>query len=333
MKVLIVRFSSIGDIVLTTPVVRCIKQQLPGVELHYLTKPGFKQILAPNPYIDKIYTLQDSLSVTAKVLRAEKYDFIVDLHNNQRTLALKALLRRPGRSFYKMNLEKWLMVQFKVNKLSPLHIVDRYLAAAKPLGITNDGQGLDHFILEKDVVDISVLPETHRKGYIALVIGAKHNTKKLPEHKLITLCQQLHYPIVLLGGPEDKAQGEAIAKAGTHVYNACGGFSLAGSASLVQQADLVISHDTGLMHIAAAMKKPILSVWGNTIPEFGMYPYYGEVEVTGSKMFEVKDLSCRPCSKIGYMQCPKKHFKCMEQQNIDAIVQQAMQLLTPPLLS
>lgn len=330
MKVLIVRFSSIGDIVLTTPVVRCIKQQVPGVELHYLTKPSFKQILEPNPYIDKIHTLESSLSATAKILRAEQFDFIVDLHNNQRTIALKALLRRPSKAFYKMNLEKWLMVQFKVNKLSPLHIVDRYLEAAKPLGVTNDGKGLDHFINKKDVVDIAVLPETHRKGYIALVIGAKHNTKKLPEHKLIALCQKLHYPIILLGGPEDKAQGDAIAKTGTHIYNACGGFSLAGSASLVQQAQLVISHDTGLMHIAAAMKKPILSVWGNTIPEFGMYPYYGDVKVTGSQMFEVKDLKCRPCSKIGYMQCPKGHFNCMEQQNIEAIGQQAMQLLNLP---
>lgn len=329
MKVLIVRFSSIGDIVLTTPVVRCIKQQVPNVELHYLTKPGFKQILQHNPYIDKIHTLEASLSATAKLLRAEQFDFIVDLHNNQRTLALKALLRRPGRSFYKMNLEKWLMVQFKVDKLSPLHIVDRYLAAALPLGVGNDGKGLDHFISEQDKVDLTTLPTEHQKGYIALVIGAKHNTKKLPEHKLIELCSLLDRPIVVLGGPEDKAQGEAIANTGAHIYNACGNYSLAGSASLVEQADIVISHDTGLMHIAAAYKKPILSIWGNTIPEFGMYPYYGNINVPGNEIFEVKDLACRPCSKIGYMQCPKKHFNCMEQQDIEAIAQQAMRLLTP----
>lgn len=328
MKVLIVRFSSIGDIVLTTPVVRCIKQQVPGVELHYLTKPGFKQILEPNPYIDKVHTLEKDLKDTVKAMKAERFDFIVDLHNNLRTSLLKAQLRRPGRAFYKMNLEKWLMVQLKVNKLSPLHIVDRYMAAAEPLGVKNDGAGLDYFIPEKDQVDISkALPATHHQGYIALVIGAKHNTKKLPPHKLTELCQQLHYPIVVLGGPEDKAEGEQIAQAGTHIYNACGGFNLAGSASLVQQAKVVIAHDTGLMHIAAAMQKPILSVWGNTIPQFGMYPYYSKDVVNGSEMFEVEGLGCRPCSKIGYNKCPKGHFNCMEQQNIPLIVQQAEQLM------
>lgn len=329
MKVLIIRFSSIGDIVLTTPVVRCIKQQLPDVELHYLTKPGFKQILEHNPYIDKVHTLGDSLTATAKQLKAERFNFIVDLHNNLRTHLLKAQLRRPSKAFYKMNLEKWLMVQLKVNKLSPLHIVDRYMAAAEPMGVVNDGAGLDYFITEQDKLDINqALPAEHTKGYVALVIGAKHNTKKLPTHKLVELCQKLHYPIVVLGGPEDNAEGEAIAKAGTHIYNACGSFSLAGSASLVAEAQLVIAHDTGLMHIAAAYKKTILSVWGNTIPEFGMYPYYGDEKISGSTIFEVNGLKCRPCSKIGYEKCPKRHFNCMEQQDVALIAQKTMSILT-----
>ena len=328
MKVLIIRFSSIGDIVLTTPVVRCLKQQLLGIEIHYLTKPAFAPILQANPYIDKVITLKKNLRETARMLKDEGYDQIIDLHNNQRTWLLKNMLRAPARSFNKINMAKWLMVNFKVNKLPHVHIVDRYLETVLQLGINNDGQGLDYFIPEEERVSSLELPETHGNNYIAIAIGAQHNTKKLPQHKLIQLCLAINTPIILLGGSSDRNTGQAIAEAsGVKIYNACGVYSLHGSASLVQQAKLVISHDTGLMHIAAALQKPILSIWGNTIPEFGMYPYYGKNKVSGSQMFEVEPLSCRPCSKIGHQTCPKGHFKCMEEQDIKAVAKRVNELL------
>ena len=319
-KILILRFSSIGDIVLTTPVVRCIKQQLPDAEMHYCTKQAFRGILEPNPYIDKIHTLGGSLGELVQQLKAENFDFVVDLHNNLRTTIIKTRLGKPSKSFDKLNFEKWLKVNLRVNRLPDVHIVDRYLAAAAPLGIQDDGKGLDYFIPASDEVDISSLPEPFRQGYTAFAIGAQHYTKRLPTDRIIELCEKLQQPIILLGGKEDAATGEQIARyferskgstqPATIIYNACGRYSLAGSASLVKQAQQVVSHDTGLMHIAAAFRKDIISVWGNTIPEFGMYPFR-----TRYKVLEVNGLPCRPCSKIGYSKCPRGHFKCM--RNID----------------
>jgi heptosyltransferase-2 len=201
-----------------------------------------------------------------------------------------------------------------------VHIVDRYLATLEKLNVHNDGKGLDFFIPEADEVKQSDLPLSHVFGYIGLVIGAAHNTKKLPVKKLKELCSKIHYPIVLLGGKEDRAIGEEIAEVDRgHVYNSCGKFSLNESADIVRKSKLIITHDTGLMHIAAAFKKPIISIWGNTVPAFGMTPYYGTVQMPNA-IFEVNGLRCRPCSKIGHNSCPKKHFKCMNLQNIDAIV-------------
>jgi ADP-heptose:LPS heptosyltransferase len=143
------------------------------------------------------------------------------------------------------------------------------------------------------------------------VIGAKFKTKAYPEDKIIEVCKRVNNPFVLLGGTEDAEMGEKIKKeVGDRIYNSCGKFNLNQSASLVRQADRIITNDTGLMHIAAAFKKEIISLWGNTIPEFGMFPYMPGNE-SRSHIFEVKGLSCRPCSKLGYQKCPKGHFKCM----------------------
>ncbi|MFT2008905.1 glycosyltransferase family 9 protein [Pontibacter sp. 13R65] len=320
-KILILRFSSIGDIVLTTPVIRCVKQQVPGAEVHFCTKQGFRAMLESNPYVDKVHVLQNSLKELVQQLQSENFDFVIDLHNNLRTRIIKFRLGKPSKSFNKLNYEKWLMVNFKQNRLPDVHIVDRYLAAAALLGVQDDGQGLDYYIPAKDEVELKSLPEPFRQGYVAFAIGAQHYTKRLPTERIIALCQRLQRPVMLLGGKEDAVAGEEIAasfKSGeagaTVIYNACGKYNLNQSASLVRQAVQVVSHDTGLMHIAAAFGKNIISVWGNTIPEFGMYPYRTEFQV-----LEVQGLSCRPCSKIGYSRCPKGHFKCMRDISFDAI--------------
>lgn len=309
-KILVIRFSSIGDIVLTTPVVRCLKKQL-DAEVHYLTKSSFAGILNNNPYIDKVHTIDKELDAELiKGLRAECFDFIADLHNNLRTLRIKKALKVNSESFPKLNIQKWFLVNMKINKMPDVHIVDRYLQTVAGLGVKNDNKGLDYFVPQASKVDISTLPQAQSSGYVGIVIGGQHATKMMPTTKLIEVCQSISEPIVLLGGPEDASRGDEIAKViGESVYNACGKYSLDESASLVQQAHWIITHDTGLMHIAAACKKKIVSVWGNTIPELGMYPYQSHPQ---SKMVEIKGLACRPCSKIGYAKCPKGHFKCMD---------------------
>lgn len=323
-KILILRFSSIGDIVLTTPVVRCLKLQT-AATIHYATKAQYSSILQSNPYIDKVFCLEKSLSALLILLKAERYDAIIDLHNNLRTWRIKRTLRIPHYTFDKINFKKWLLVNFKINFLPKVHIVDRYLQAAAPLGIENDGQGLDYFIPAKDKIDLSTFFysynfNTKNAPFISFVIGATHATKRLPIVKIIEICKKIPFFIVLLGGSAEAEEGKTIAaQAGKHVLNLCGQTNLNQSAALVQQSAQVISHDTGLMHIAAAFQKKIISVWGNTIPAFGMYPYYKK-GVNENTSIEVQPLACRPCSKIGYQKCPKQHFKCMQQLDIKSIV-------------
>jgi len=322
MKILIIRFSSIGDIVLTTPIIRCIKQQVKGSELHYVTKKTFSSILESNPYIDKFYTIEKNVSEVSAQLKKENYDFVVDLHHNLRSAQIKSILGKKSKSFSKLNIEKWLLVNFKMNNLPDAHIVDRYFETVKSFGVKNDGKGLDYFIPTQNEVDLKTLPADFQRGYIGLVVGAKFATKQLPKEKIISIIQKLNQPVILLGGKEDFDKAENIKSMvkGHKVFNASGKYNLNQSASLVKQAIKIITHDTGLMHIAAAFKKEIVSVWGNTIPEFGMYPYFGNKEISNLKS-QVSNLSCRPCSKLGYSKCPKGHFKCMNEINEEEIVQ------------
>lgn len=322
-KFLIIRFSSIGDIVLTTPVVRCLRKKYPDAEIHFLTRQSFKTIVENNPFINKVHTLGDSFELMLHELKTEEYDYIIDLHHNVKTLRVKRHLKKvKSFSFYKLNIQKWFYTVLKINTLPSVHIVDRYLDTVKKLGVENDGMGLDYFIPENEKVKDADLPTVHLLGYIAVVIGAAHATKRLPIEKLKELSKKINYPVILLGGKEDYETGKQIAaEDDVKIYNACGKFSLHESADLVKRSKLVIAHDTGLMHIAAAFGKTILSVWGNTVPAFGMYPYKTHYEV-----FE-KKLGCRPCSKIGYNKCPRGHFKCMKTQSMDLLAERAMTLL------
>jgi ADP-heptose:LPS heptosyltransferase len=323
MKLLIIRFSSIGDIVLTTPVVRCIKQQIPGVEIHYLTKASFRAVVADNPYIDKIHYLENDLNAIIEDLKKEQFNYVIDLHHNLRTLRVKKALDVKSYSFPKLNIEKWLLVNFKLKSVMPdKSIVERYFETVRKLGVRNDGRGLDYFIPESANLKSNDIPMSHWSGYIACVIGGSMNTKLLPVEQWKALAAEVPYPMILLGGPEDRDFGNLIAENDTiRIYNACGKFNLNESAWLVKHARVVVSNDTGLMHVAAAYKKPIISLWGNTSPEMGMFPYYGSNNLTKivdplSYILENNDLYCHPCSKIGYNKCPKGHFKCMKNLNM-----------------
>ena len=322
MKILVVRFSSIGDIVLTTPVVRCLKKQLPTSEIHYLTKKSFLSVIEANPYIDKIHTIDRSIKEILPLLKDENYDFIVDLHNNIRTKSLTFQLKKPFARFPKLHLLKWLYVQFKIDRLPALHIVERYFKAVKKLGITSDQNPCDFFLLPEDKIDPFAHFGLKEKSYIAFAIGAQFATKRLPVHKIIEICEGINEPIILLGGKEDiDISAKIKQKLPNKIINACGLYRIGQSASIVQHAKAIITHDTGLMHIASAFQVPIISIWGNTTPSLGMSPYNPQNKSKVS-IHQVKELACRPCSKIGFQSCPKKHFKCMELQNVNEIIEQ-----------
>jgi heptosyltransferase-2 len=299
-----------GDIIYTTPVVRCLKKQLPGAEVHFLTKPGFRYIYDNNPYPDKVLLLKSSLADTIKDIKAEQYDYLIDLHNNLRTAIIKLRTGIKSSTYNKQRISKWLSLKFKLKLIKPVHLVDRYLKTVKFLGVVNDGLPIDYY-LKKDHSLNQLLPASHRR-YVAFVIGATHFTKRMPNDQVISICKKIGMPVVLLGGNDVRENSEIIAMAaGAHVYNTCGNLSLDESVYLVSQAEKIIGFDTGLTHIAEAFNIPIVSVWGSTVPELlGVQPYMVQKSLVAGV-----DLPCRPCSKFGRSACPLGHFKCMKDIN------------------
>ncbi len=324
-KILLIRLSSIGDIVLTSPIIRALSNQL-NAELHFITKKAFNTVLAYHPKIKSLINYEDLTKEKISELSSEKFDLIIDLHNNLRS---KNLIRQIGAksiTFDKINIRKWMFVQFKYPPLPEVHIVDRYFDAVKSLGIENDGKGLDFYI--DPAVTNPILKENSPRIYIVIALGAAHKTKQIPEEKLCEIIEKTKddLSIILIGGPAEAELGNRVAAKYVNVKNTAGKVSIHESAAIIRDAKLVLTPDTGMMHIAAALKKDIIVLWGNTVPEFGMYPYFGK-EKSNFVNIEVSDLSCRPCSKIGHKACPKGHFKCMLAQDSSMIVEKIEQFI------
>ena len=317
-KVLVIRFSSLGDIVLTSLLVRCLKNQK-QCQIHYLTKKTFSPLISANPYITKVWTAEAGMNTLLPLLEAEQFDLIVDLHNNLRSRRVRfGLWKVPVVSYDKANLAKWLAVYFKIFHFPKEHIAIRYLNALKKFGVKDDGNGLDYFIPPSDQVDISTL-FGFTGPFVALVIGAAHFTKRIPIVKLNELLNSFDpgVNIILIGGKEEYDLAVQLCR--PHIYNACGTMSVNQSASILQQSHTVIAPDTGMMHIAAALKKKIRSIWGSTLQEFGFWPFYGDKHPDQNIAFEIEGLTCRPCSRFGRNVCPKGHFKCMLEHDMSAV--------------
>jgi len=294
MKILIIRFSSIGDIILTTPVIRRLKKQQ-NVELHFLTKKPFASMLAANPYLDKIHVIDKNFDDDLlSSLHNENFDLLVDLHKNFRSLRLKRVLNLPSVSFSKSNFKKWLLIQWNYRPSAIRHVVDRYMDSLSSLGIKDDGHGLDYFIPSQTKIEIDLPLE---QSFLAWCIGGSFEQKKLSVNQVAEVASNIKKNIFLLGGEDEMEQGEDIIGLceNPQVYNLCGRLSLNQTALMIQKSQLLLSNDTGLMHIGAAFKKPIISFWGCTQPSLGFAPYRVAKNST--------EISSRPlgspCSKHG----------------------------------
>jgi ADP-heptose:LPS heptosyltransferase len=320
-RILIVRFSSIGDIVLTFPVVIAIKSHFPDCKIDYVTKKNFKVLLEACPKIDEVFLLEDSLFALRRQINIAQYDAILDLHNNLRTRLLFGLHLKHVFRFPKNNLEKWLLTTFKIFPKQRKHVVERYLSTVSALisGWPIATATNQYSIPTAAQFDIQERFHLDPQSYLAIAIGAQFATKRLPTDMLIELVQKIDGPVLLLGGKEDQVAANAILDAckGQHLVSAVGLTNIHESAWLVKNARALLTHDTGLMHIGASFEVPLHVVWGNTIRDFGMYPYRLEQEEVFH--YEVADLPCRPCSKIGHRSCPKGHFACMRKQDLTGI--------------
>lgn len=308
MKILVIRFSAIGDILLTFPVVEALVDKYPSAEIHFLTKPSNEAVLDLLSNKVQPRFLQESLVQTAKQLRGERYDLVIDLHNNLRTFLLRVLLMKGSwHRFRKLNFQKWLFTAFKWNTLPKVHVVDRYAQAAsvRPASVNL-------------AVSNTNVVESLPSHYVAWVLGATFSTKQFPLSKLIETIERLDMPIVLLGGEKENPLASSLQAHFPSLISYVGKTSLSEAAFVLSKAKVVVTNDTGLMHLAAFYAKPMVCIWGNTVPAFGMYPYQSAPVFHA----QVSDLSCRPCSKIGHNTCPKGHFQCMLNQHSVEISEQ-----------
>ena len=317
MKILCVRLSAIGDLVVTTPVYRALARQL-GAEVHALTNRVPAQVLAHNPHVARIHDY--AASDVVERLRAERFDLLVDLHCNLRSHRLRLRLGLPALGYRKRNLEKRLL-SHGVDVLGDEHLVDRYFRALAPLGVHDDGEGLDYFLHADDwpAADhpsAARLARLRTRPHAAIVLAATHSTKRMPPELVADLLGALPVPAALLGAADVRGLAdEVLALSGRDdTVDLVDALPLRASIAVLAEAAGVISPDTGLMHAAAALRRPLVVVWGNTAPPYGMYPYLPAAQRQLAAYAQVEGLDCRPCSRIGYPACPRGHFACMRRQ-------------------
>ncbi len=310
MKILVLRFSSIGDIVLTFPIVRAVKEQLPNSEIHYATKKQFNELLRGCSYIDRVHIFEKRTLEIWSDLKKENFDYVIDLHNNVRSRSLSGYLNKKTYRFPKLNIQKWLLVTLKWDYLPALHVVDRYFKSVQKLGVKNPDQNNSFFIPKEAELNLEDWGLVN-KNFVAIALGAQFKTKQFPFEKLISLIDKIPFPIVLLGG---KSEVEISKRIINHypervIVNFTDKISILEAAFIVKNAASIVTNDTGIMHIASCFDTPIHLTWGNTVRKFGMYSYRPQ---TSEQTFEYEvQLPCRPCSKIGFDQCPKGHHRCM----------------------
>ena len=319
-RILIIRFSSIGDIVLTFTVASTIKSLYPHCKIDFVTKPQFKELLNACPDLDTIYTLTGTVAQLRKEIDFNQYDAILDLHHNLRSRILLGFQFGKVYRFPKNNIEKWLLTTFKTRPKIIRHVTERYLETlsaytkAPIVGIATA-----YRVPDASKIDIKETFQVEPSKYVAVAIGAQFATKRMPTDLLVELIQKINLPVLLLGAKEDQLTANEILEQCTSniIFSAVGTATIHESAWLVKNAKALLTHDTGLMHIGASFEVPLHVIWGNTTRDFGMYPYRVEQEQVFN--YEVSGLSCRPCSKIGHQSCPKGHFSCMRQQDLVAI--------------
>ena len=307
--ILVIRLSSIGDIVLTTPLLSYLCTAYPQARLDYCTKPSFVSLLASNPRISSLYTTQNP--------PAGRYDLVVDLQNNSHSQAIvRSLKSECSVKYHKANWKKFLLVYFKLNVYTSYHsVVERYLDSLKKQEAFADLDGCELFLTADDKAFASTYVDDSHIKTLGVCCGAKHFTKRYPPHLFAALLSHLldhmDVRVLLLGGEEDSFQALEIIQAlpdrcRPNVMNLSGTCTLMQSAALLERCDAVLCNDTGLMHIASAFGKKLFVLFGSSSPLFGFLPYHSPYD-----LFEVEGLHCKPCSHIGRDHCPRSHFRCM----------------------
>lgn len=339
-KTVIFRLSSLGDILLTTPFIRALRKAAgPDAQIDFVVKEQYADLVRYNPHLSVIHTLESGGSLgalfpLAAELRKQKYEVVFDLHRSLRTVALRMLMNAPRNEVVnKHTLRRWQLVHRKVGiGKGFLNAVERYSELLIPYGIQPDDSGLEvaipEDILRRTAEQVAARVNPHAKVAIGICPGARHFTKRWPREKYVVVAQRLikeaGASILLFGGHEERDVCERIARQlpAASVLNLAGPFSILETAAAMDACAVVVTNDSGLMHLAAARKRPVVAMFGSTTRELGFFPY-------GTKSIVVEEvgLSCRPCSHIGLDHCPEKHFRCMLDLGVDEVVGAAQRMM------
>lgn len=340
-SILVIRFSSIGDILLTTPVVRLLKTQFPDCRIDFVVKEQFSELLAENPNISQLYHYSKtnpnrSLKSIKQQIRSQRYDLIVDLHKNFRSFYLSFSSRAHRIVRYRKGvLRRWLLVHFKLFRNRPVvPIFQRYLNTLLPYQLSNELLRLEIFIPDKIVARVEGKYDNFIRGSLGPIIGiapgAKHETKRWTAEGFNAVIrffiEQQNARVILFGGATDiDFINQLPFSQGHHVLNVAGQLSLSETAALMAHCDLMLTNDSGLMHLATALKKKVVAIFGSTTEQLGFFPYLTEYLVVQNN-----SLFCRPCSHIGRKRCPKGHFKCMRDISAEQVISAMLKLLSEP---
>lgn len=327
MNFLLIRFSSIGDVVLTTFIPDAIKKKYPDAQIFYASSTRFISLIEEHPNIDRVLVYESmSLRQIAAFCKANQVHIALDLHGSLRSRLLCLFLRLKNINvlrYKKFLLRRWMMVKFKRRKPEIPTIRERYSTLLRSLHITGD-DSRNHLFPGAALPDSlsRKLPST----YLVWCIGATHATKKFPSGRIPEIAEQLPIPVVLVGGKAEQEEANNLS-AGykNNIISVCGECTLQESAFIIRNAALIISNDTGMMHLAAASGKPLISIWGGTVPELGFAP---ENHDAPHVLIQNNTLNCRPCHSKGLPECPLGHFNCMRQLETETILAAAKRLLS-----
>jgi heptosyltransferase-2 len=315
-NILAVRFSSIGDVLLTTPLLRSIRERHPGSSITVLTKPAHAPLLSHNPHVTQVLSVEPerSLPELAAELRAGRYTDLLDLHDSFRSRMLRALVPGNWTSYPKHRVARALLIHTKRNWYGSWKpVAERYFAAARHLDVRPDGRPPEFFLAAeaRQKIDqwLAAAGLAQDQSMIAVAPGAAHATKRWPAQHWQALIDRIigqGKDVVIVGGAADQPLATALTLKGAgRVVSAAGHFGLQETGAVVERSATLVSGDTGVMHIATAVGTPVVALFGPTVKEFGFFPY-----TPASRVIEL-DLSCRPCSSKGGARCPLGHHRCL----------------------
>lgn len=330
-RILLVRFSSLGDVLLTTPLIRALRNRHPAATITVLTKQMWAPLLAANPHLDQVVmvTPGQSLVPLARAIRSAGFTHRLDLHANVRTRVLRLLVPGAWQTYNPRRRERRALIRQHEDRYGDLvPVPERYFEAARELDVKPDGEPAELYIspaAEARAEDwLTRAGMAGDRRIIALAPGAAHITKRWPMRHWRALASRLNevgFAIVVIGGPADRLAGaEIVTAAGTHAASAAGELDLQAAGALLRRADVAITGDTGPMHLAVGVGSPVVALFGPTVEQFGFFPYRAKATVLQ------RSLPCRPCSSKGGPRCPLVHHRCLEEIMPEEVLSRVLEL-------